>query len=186
MPNNANDSDARPLNIRQQRFCELVVSGMSATQAYIAAGYNVDAKSAGTAGPRLLENVAVKAQVAAMRAKDARKSEFTRENLAAQLIAAYITPVGAVDENSPLAEEVIRTTVVTGTGKNKRTETRVRVKMMGKLQSGRLLCDMYGWKEPEQLVVETGPKTLDAIKERAQSVVSALDRTLSAVSSKSA
>jgi hypothetical protein len=47
---------------------------------------------------------------------------------------------------------------------------------MGKTDAARLLCDMMGWKEPEQHVVETGPKTLEAVRERAKAMGSPLSR----------
>ena len=46
----------KPLNIRQQRFAEFVVSGMTATQAYIRAGYKTTEKEAGANSARLIEN----------------------------------------------------------------------------------------------------------------------------------
>lgn len=167
----------KELNVRQEQFAQLVANGLSATQAYIQAGYKVSEKVAGTNGSRLLENAGVMARIKGLREKAAAKSEFKREHLAAQLIAGITTPVSQVDENSPLAQEMTRTVVTIGTGKNQRVEVRTKVKMVSKDASARLLCDMFGWKEPEQVVVETGPKTLDAIEARARAVVSALDKS---------
>lgn len=69
----------RPLNIRQERFCELVASGNSATQAYIEAGYKVSEKVAGTNGPRMLQNAGIKARISNLRAPQTKKTLSSRD-----------------------------------------------------------------------------------------------------------
>lgn len=71
--------DPKPLNVRQQKFCENVACGMSATEAYLKAGYKATPKAAGTAGPRLLENVAITAHIAALRVPITRKALLTKD-----------------------------------------------------------------------------------------------------------
>ncbi|MEI6654443.1 MAG: terminase small subunit [Verrucomicrobiota bacterium] len=158
----------KPLNSRQEKFAQLVASGMPATPAYVAAGYKVTTKVAGTNGPRMLEFAGVAARIKELRTKTSERSEFKRADLVRFLVAVLQTPVGELEANSPLVQEI--TTDAIGN-----TTTRKRVKMMGKAESARLLVDIMGWKAPEHHVVETGPKALDAIKDRAAAVASALD-----------
>ena len=158
----------KPLNSRQEKFAQLVASDVPATPAYIEAGYKVSTKVAGTNGPRMLVFAGVAARIKELRARESEKSEYKRADMVRFLVAILQTPVGDIDANSPLAQEITTDTIGEAT-------IRKRVKMMGKIEAARLLVDIMGWKEPEQVVVETGPKTLDAVKERAERVASALD-----------
>ena len=63
------------LNDRQRRFCEEIVQGKSATQAYIAAGFS--AKGAAQGAERLLRNVDVSAKVDEMRTQSAERAGIT-------------------------------------------------------------------------------------------------------------
>ncbi|GAA5117103.1 terminase small subunit [Luteolibacter yonseiensis] len=133
----------KPLNVRQERFAELVVSGLSATEAYIQAGYKVTVKSAGTNGPRLLENAAIRARVAELRAPQTAAALMTKDRKR-QILAGI-----AEDPKSGL---------------------------LARIRAIEVDAKLAGDFEPDQVVVETGPKTLDALEARAKEVVSALDR----------
>lgn len=182
-------ANIKPLNIRQERFAELVAGGVCATQAYIKAGYEVSDKVAESAGPRLMGNVRVKARVAEIKAEASKRAEFKKDDLVRDLVKLWKTCVGEIDETSQFAQEVVIDQVAGGSrGQLKRgkapkgNETiepviiRKRVKMVDKLGAIRHLSELLGWKEPDQVVMETGPKTLDALEARAAHVVSALDR----------
>jgi phage terminase small subunit len=100
----------KPLNIRQQRFAEFVVSGMPATQAYIKAGYKTTEKAAGANSARLIENDKIKALIAKLRAPDTARAVLTkdekREILADLIRKRKITPsdiVRCMAEDSRLA-----------------------------------------------------------------------------------
>jgi hypothetical protein len=162
------EKNQRGLNVRQERFTELIASGMPATSAYLAAGYLVSKEVAKANASKLLTNSNVKSKIAEIRASEAQKSEFKREDMVRFLVSVLQTPVGELDASSPLAQEVSLVTV----GKT----TRKRVKTMGKIECARLLCEIMGWKSPEQLVVENRPRAIESIKERAANVASALDR----------
>jgi hypothetical protein len=151
------------MNIRQERFAELVASRVPAMRAYSEAGYSNRGKNAEANAARLIEFDGVKERIQAIRAETAAKLALKREDLARHLWAVVMTPIGELDANSPLVQEF-------ATDK----EGRKRVKMQDKLGSARLLCEMMGWKEPEQMVIETGPKTLDAVRERAKTMASAM------------
>jgi hypothetical protein len=136
-----------------------------------------------------VENGGVSQRIKELCKKTEEKSEFRRDDLVRLLASALQTPVGEIDETSPLAQEMTEDLVGGGRrGQLRRGDApsgneevspvviRRRVKSIGKIEAARLLAEIMGWKSPEQLVVETGPKTLDAISERAASVASALDR----------
>ena len=153
------------MKIRQERFAELVASGVPATRAYAEAGYSNKGKNADAHASRLVENGGVKERIAELRARTSAKLELKREDLARHLMAAVMTPVGEVDANSPLVQEF-----------SIDREGRKLVRMIGKIESARLLCEMMGWKEPEKHVVDAGRISLDAIRERAKTMASALSR----------
>ena len=156
------------MNIRQERFAELVAGGMAGGPAYIEAGYKVPPPLAKANACRLLTNANVTARIEELRAIASEKSEFKRADLVRFLVSVLQTPVSDIDANSPLAQEITTDTIGEATIRN-------RVKMMGKIEAARLLVDIMGWREPEQVVVETGPKALAGIKERAERVASALN-----------
>jgi phage terminase small subunit len=140
----------KPLNVRQERFCEFVASGTSATQAYIQAGYKVTVKVAGTAGPRMMENVGVKARIAELRAPQTKKALLSKDR----------------------KREIMRDIAESPTQK---TQDRLRaIEIDAKLA---------GDFAPEQHVIEAGPKTLDAVRERAKQIGSPLGRAINLRSS---
>jgi hypothetical protein len=166
-PEPAKSKGPKPLNVREERFAENIAAAMKGGPAAKKAGYKGTPDSLNTMASRLLRKVEVAERIAQLRAKTSTKLEFSRENLANHLFAAATTPVSDIHPGSPLSEEY----TIDSNGKT-------RIKGMSKVGSARLLCEMMGWKEPEQLVVETGPKTLEALEERAKNVVSALDRRM--------
>lgn len=96
----------KPLNIRQQRFAEFVVSGMPATQAYMKAGYKTTELAAGANSARLIENDKVKAYIAKLRAPDTARAHLTKEEKR-DLLAARVRETGlkASDLVKLLAED---------------------------------------------------------------------------------
>ena len=75
----------KKLNKKQERFCLEYVIDLNATQAAIRAGYSK--KTAHSSGPRLLENVDVKAKIEELQAKTTKKLEITREDIVSRLNA---------------------------------------------------------------------------------------------------
>jgi len=157
------------LPIRQELFCQHVVSGLSATDAYIKAGYKTSKKAASANSIRLIGNDKIEERIAQLRAKTIEKLEMKRETVAKQLFDAIITPIGDLNDKHPLVQEVTTTTTALGVTK--------KVKMMGKVESARLLCDMMGWKEPEKHIIEDGPERIKSARERALEIGSPLDRS---------
>ncbi len=141
---------------------------MAGGPAYIEAGYKVSPPVAKANACRLLTNANVAGRIKELRANASEQSDFKRADLVRFLVAVLQTPIGQLDANSPLVQEITTDAIGEAT-------VRKRVRMMGKIECARLLVDIMGWKAPEQVVVESGPKALDAIKERAERVASALD-----------
>lgn len=152
----------KPLNIRQQRFAELVAGGMPAVQAYKAAGYAANGRNAEGNAHALMENHGVKAKIAELRALESERTGFTRERLIDWLVAIITTPIGNVSSSSPLVQESLT--------ELKGAVTRSKVKMAGKIDAARMLCDVMGWRTPEKLEVSTSAVTLARIEEIAAKI----------------
>ena len=69
----------KELNARQERFCQALVGGMSATQAYVAAGYSE--KGADGAAAKLQGIASVKARLDELRANTAQAAQKSREDI---------------------------------------------------------------------------------------------------------
>jgi phage terminase small subunit len=162
------------LNVKQELFAYYVAGGMSATRAYIKAGYKGSGKAAESNAARLIGNDKVSAALQKLRQKTAENLDISRDRLASHLFAAMTTPLDQIDGSSPFCQEFAEEVVASpGNGKGE-TIIRRRVKAVGKLEAARLLCDMMGWREPEKHVVDTRSVTLAEVKDRAMHVVSAL------------
>src|SRR4051812_16243389 len=73
---------------RQKVFVREYLVDLNATQAYIRAGYGVTSpESAGTAGPRLLQNVAVRAAVDRELARRAGRAQVRADRVLRELAA---------------------------------------------------------------------------------------------------
>ena len=93
-----NDTKQTGLNARQERFCEELITGTTATEAAKRAGYSE--KTAHIAGHRLLRNVKCKARIAALRAVTAQKTGMT----VAKVEQMYLDAIGlAYKTNQPSA-----------------------------------------------------------------------------------
>ena len=77
----------KPLNARQEKFCQNLVMGMSATQAYIAAGFS--AKGANSAASKLKSQPQIDARLTELRDGAAQVADFSRQDVLNNLAAAY-------------------------------------------------------------------------------------------------
>ena len=119
------------------------------------------------------ENQGVKARIAEIQAVTEARAQFSRDDMAEFLAAIITTPINQIDGSHRLAQEfVVEETKETGTRIKKRT----RIKIVGKLEAARLLCEINGWKSPTEIQVDDGPNRLADIEARAANVVSLLDR----------
>jgi hypothetical protein len=121
----------KDLNIKQQRFAEFVVSGETATHAYIRAGYKVTEKVARTNAARMLANAHVKAYIAKLRAPDTAKAVLTKDEKREMIAKRARQKLTVSDLVKLLAED----------------------------------SKLAGHYEVERIELETGPITLDTIKE---------------------
>jgi len=142
-------SKERPLNDRWRRFCELVVMGRPAGRAYEEAGFRARGNAAETEAAQGLRKPQVASYIETLRNKAIAASDMTRDELVKFLADAIRTPVGQIDENNPLAQEVIEDSIGEST-------MRKKIKSVGKLEAAKQLAAMLGWNEPEkdQLDVE--------------------------------
>lgn len=67
------------MNIRQERFAELVASGVPASRAYPEAGYSNRGKNAAAHASRLVENGGVSARIAELRKPVTKKLPLTKD-----------------------------------------------------------------------------------------------------------
>ena len=98
---------SKPLdNSRHEAFALNVAKGMSASEAYREAGY--DAKDANVTGPRLLANVGngVKERVEYIKAQAATSTVLSIAEKREFLAKVLRTPIGEIDERSPLCQSV--------------------------------------------------------------------------------
>lgn len=156
------DNDASlPLRKAQhEEFAYAIASGKTGAQAYkdtVAVGCT--AKTAIEMASKLLRTPNIRARVAYLRKQLADyvsdRHGWDREKLASYLIEALETPVGEVDQQHRLAQEV----AVTQDG--------TKVKAFGKAEAAKQLAQLCGWNEPEQvqsrmeIVIRRAPKNAD-------------------------
>lgn len=83
---------ARALNVRQERFCELVASGKSQAESYVEAGWNVTKLSARNHAARLAAKDSIRARIAKLREPKTRKTLSTRDDKRALLRHVFEDP----------------------------------------------------------------------------------------------
>jgi phage terminase small subunit len=78
-PTKAKQSTLKPLTVRQQRFCELIVEGKGGTAAYMGAGWKGSREAAKVSASRLLTSDNVKARIAELRKPQTAESLLTKD-----------------------------------------------------------------------------------------------------------
>ena len=131
------------LTPRQEKFIEGIAAGMSATQAYLAAGFRCDPDNAGTLSSKLRKKPHIAARLHALEEASLARAAATRDRLVTWLWDAVQTPVGDIDEAHPLAQEVARDF-------RSGEVCRSRVKAVGKMDAAKLLVTLLGWSGPEK------------------------------------
>ena len=134
-------------NPKHELFAQGLAAGMSAVDAYRAAGYSPDRGAAS----RLSANVSVRARVEELQAAAADSLILSLEE--AQRFATDIvrTAVGTVDEKSPLAQEVTRDILTGGAdGDGEGVTIRERIKVPCKFKALEFLAKTRGWYAPEE------------------------------------
>ncbi len=140
----------------QQIFAEAYALEANASAAYAKAYPKAKANSCRSQAPLLLAKPAIKAEIARIRAaaqERAGGAVLTLEEALTFLSDVVRTPVGKVDETSPLAQEVVYDEGPNGSSK--------KVKMVGKSDAMKQLADYLGWSKAKQIEMSgTGPVTI--------------------------
>jgi len=136
----------------------------SNTSCYMQAyGDDLKGDTARTNASRLLANANVAARVEHLKREGAKNAEADVGEVIRLCLNIMRTPVGYVDEESPLAQEVTREEMGGPNGQLKRgnadsgneevtpTIMKVKVKIPGKLEAAKLLTEIKGWKKPQEV-----------------------------------
>jgi hypothetical protein len=141
-PESGTDPAPTITNPRRLKFALLLLAGAPAGRAYEQAGFSQRGARADSAGARLRHHPEISAFIRHEQRKAAEANRLERWQLVEWLQSAILTPVGEIDEKSPLAQEVEDVTTATGC-------TRRRVKSVGKLEAAKQLAALLGWTAPD-------------------------------------
>lgn len=125
-------------------FCEAIAAGMNGTQAYrehIADNRQVKRTTAQVEAYKLLRNPKIALCITKLRERDKRAIEerlgFTKEQAMADLVGAWQTPIGEIDEWHPYCQEKTVTESENG--------TITKLKSVSKMEALEKLAKMAGW-----------------------------------------
>lgn len=135
------NANMRPLNDRQRRFVELLVSGMAAGRAYEAAGYDAKGRQADAAASRLLTNASIKAEVKSMRGEAKRSAKISRDEAIEMLTDILMSKPNQASMKNPLCEL-------------KMSKAGPYAAFPDKSRAMERLAKMLGWDEPEKHKLE--------------------------------
>lgn len=152
MKSQKHKASERPINDRQRRFCELLVSGHPAGRAYEMAGYAARGDDADCCAVKLQGKAKVSAYLATLREMAAAKAEFSRDDMVSFLVDVIKTPVGEVGEKNRLAQKV-----------RIDAEGGVVIEMPGKIAAAKQLAEIMGWNKPQEVKVDLSEKLADII-----------------------
>jgi hypothetical protein len=116
---------------------------MAAGRAYERAGYRARGASADSLASKMLRKDKVAAQIKRRRREIAEASQIEKWQLVDWLSRALLTPIGEIDADSDLAQEVTEESV----GEE---ILRTKTKVVGKIEAGKLLATLLNWTEPEK------------------------------------
>lgn len=171
---------------QQERFCQLMADGRYSGRSCYAHAYECENEaSARTLAWRLLTKVDITDRIAWLRAESLKNWKCEKEEVMRFLHQVITTPVGYVDEESPLAQEVQREEMQMGgaRGQLKRGQaesgneeenppvevTKVKIKTPGKVEAAKLLAQMQGWDkskdDPMAKAVDTMAEMVRMIRE---------------------
>jgi phage terminase small subunit len=166
----SNTPAKRELSVKEQKFVDAILSGSSAVQADIAAGFS--AKVAGTEGPKRLRKPWIRDAVHAGRAKLASKTEALQDRLLAELERIAFANIGdfvTVDDEGNARVDLSNVTrdqmatlskietstkrTYTPAGAHIATQHNVKIAKEDKLRSIHLLGQTLGMFKQEELKV---------------------------------
>lgn len=126
----------------QTRFLEHYLKSPypDSTASYLFASPKSTQGSARSLGHRLIHKPSIQAAIKEHRSKMAEQAHISRMDVINYLADIIKTPAGHVTQDHKLAQEFLE------------EETRTRVKMPSKTEAIKILNQMMGWNEPEQVV----------------------------------
>lgn len=160
------DKSAKPIEVKPsemlengqwETFCQKMALGVfSNYSCYMQAYPETSADAARRDASRLLTNADIKARIVWIREEALKHVKHTIEESVQWCKRVIETPVGYIDDESPLAQEVERT--ITGT-EAEGVITKVKVKSPSKMDAQKHLDDLMGFKK----IDKDANKTADAI-----------------------
>lgn len=157
-------------NTRHEAFAQAVANGSSGVQAYRAHVAQEGSKTSAcmTGASILLDDPNVAQRVQELKKKceqiAEKRFDFTKQKLIGYLLEVIETPVGELDQNHRLANEVTRDEIMGGDAEDTATITRVKIKGISKAEAAKQLAALCGWNEAEKL--EIGVTGLEALAKR--------------------
>jgi hypothetical protein len=146
------------LSPRHEQFAQCVAGGASAAQAYRDTYPNASTATAETHGPELLRRSQVAVRVDELRGiqRTVVTEEFkvSREDMVRYLHEVLITPVGEIDADHVLAQEMTRSRRVRGRGEDGEEWETEKIKMPAKMDATEKLIKLAGWYAPETRRIE--------------------------------
>jgi len=138
------------VNPAHERFCQLYSDGrFSGRSCYAQAFGSENDGTCRTEACTLLTKPDIQQRIAWLRAESLKNWKCEKEEVMRFLHAVVMTPVGYVDEESPLAQEVTRDIIEKGD--DEPDVLKVKVKMPGKKECAELLAKMQGWEKPAEV-----------------------------------
>jgi len=148
------------LNTRDEEFCRLVtVGGKSDAEAYRLAGFK--GKDANRRAAEVRARQGIQARIAEIKGENTEIFRLSREQVLNFLADVIETPIGKVDEESRLAQEVAY-------GKDGAID---KLKMPGKIEAARLAGQWCGWEkgnQAENKAADAAASMAEAIRSRAK------------------
>lgn len=168
---------------QQERFCQLMADGRYSQRSCYAQAYGCENDgTARTNGSRLLTNANIRARIDWLKAESLKNWKCEKEEVMRFLHQVITTPVGYVDEESPLAQEVQREEMQMGgaRGQLKRGQAesgneeesppvvvmKIKIKTPGKVEAAKLLAQMQGWEKPKEMNLTVNYEPPNAALER--------------------
>lgn len=143
---------------QQELFCRKMAEGpYSLTSAYMQAYPDVERDSARSNVHRLIANDSIRQRIEWLKAEAARLFVVNKAEIVRDLWVAWKTPIGYIDPESPLAQEV------TYDGE---TGAITKVKMPGKSDLLKLLVQMEGLEKPKEMNLTVNYEPPNAALER--------------------
>lgn len=147
------------LNGHHETFCQKMALGVFSNYSCYLQAYpeeTVTAAAARVNASKLLTNANIQARIAWIREEALKSVKHTIEESVLWCKRVIETPVGYIDEESPLAQEVERT--ITGT-EEEGVVTKAKVKSPSKMDAQKHLDDLLGFKKADK----AQEKTADAL-----------------------